>query len=154
MFWLQFCAWKLFSLPWAEVTWERVFLSPNHSGSGAWTSNSLSEALYVWRPEIKLDNFGLATCTRFRPSFDADRIWSLEPRSLFYMDSGGLQNVFTQPNHFSPKLTTLFLQTALANKPPILQIFPCSKFEINLFTDWKVMARKLTFSQRIVSFLP
>ena len=41
MFWLQFCAWKLFSLPQAEVIWERVFLSPNYSGSGAWTSNKL-----------------------------------------------------------------------------------------------------------------
>ena len=31
-----------------------------------------------------------------------------------------LQNILTQHNHFSPKLTTLFLQTALAKKPPIL----------------------------------
>ena len=50
----------------------------------------------------------------------------------------------------SPKLTTLFLQTALANKPPILQIFPCSKFVINLSTGWKVMAKKLAFRQQKV----
>jgi len=64
-----------------------------------------------------------------------------------------LQNILTQLNHFSPKLTTLFLQTALANKPPILQIFPYSKFEINLSTGWKVIAEKLTFSQQKVNFL-
>ena len=31
-----------------------------------------------------------------------------------------LHNILTQLNHFSPKLTTLFLQTALAKMPPIL----------------------------------
>ena len=59
----------------------------------------------------------------------------------------------TQLNHFSPKLSTLFLQTALANKPWILQIFPYSKFEINRLTDWKVMAKKLTFCWLKVNFL-
>jgi len=32
--------------------------------------------------------------------------------------------------------------TALANKPPNLQIFAPSKFEINRSTDLKVMAKK------------
>ena len=56
-----------------------------------------------------------------------------------------IQNILTQLNHFSFKLTTLFLQTALVNKPAILQIFPYSKHEINLSTGWRVMAKKLTF---------
>jgi len=49
-----------------------------------------------------------------------------------------LQKIIAQVNHFSPKLTTLLLQTALANKPWILQIFPYSKFEFNLATGSKV----------------
>ena len=52
----------------------------------------------------------------------------------FFLGAGDLHNILTQVNHFSPKLTTLFLQTALANKSQIIQIFPYSKFEINLST--------------------
>ena len=33
-----------------------------------------------------------------------------------------IQEIIAQVNHFSPKLTTLFLETALANKPPILEV--------------------------------
>ena len=68
-------------------------------------------------------------------------------------DALALQNILTQVNHFSPKLTTLFLKTALANKPPIPGIFPYSKFEPNLLTDWKAMAKKLTFCWLKVNYL-
>ena len=64
-----------------------------------------------------------------------------------------LQEILTQVNHFSPKLTTLFLQTALAKKPPILQLLPYSKVELNLLTDWKVMAKKSKFCWLKVNYL-
>ena len=64
-----------------------------------------------------------------------------------------IQEIIAQLNHFSPKLATLLLQTALANKSSILQIFPHSKFWINRITGSKVTARKLIFSQQKVNFL-
>ena len=63
------------------------------------------------------------------------------------------QEIIAQVNHFSPKLSTLILQTALANKPSILQICQYSKFEISLLTDWKVMVQKLTFCWLKINFL-
>ena len=54
---------------------------------------------------------------------------------------------------FSLKWTTSFLETALANKSSILQIFLQSKSGINQTTDSIVMAKKFTFSQQKVNFL-
>ena len=60
---------------------------------------------------------------------------------LFELSTGEMascplaQNILTQVNHFSSKLTTSFLQTALVIKPSILQIFPYSKSEISQLTD-------------------
>ena len=56
-----------------------------------------------------------------------------------------LQEILIQVAPFSLKWTTLFLETALANKSSILQIFLQSKFGINQTTDSKVRAKKLTF---------
>ena len=67
--------------------------------------------------------------------------------------SATLQEILVQLDLFSPKWITSFRQTALANKPWILQIFPYSKFETNQLTDWKVIAKKLTFCWLKVNFL-
>ena len=103
-----------------------------------------------WRPFIDTGSL-VVICGNYQGT----RLQSSEVEILSYFSFfvWQLQNILTQLNHFSPKLTTLFLQTALANKPWILQIFPYSKFESNQLTDWKVMAKKLTFSQQKVNFL-
>ena len=54
---------------------------------------------------------------------------------------------------FSPKWITCFRQTALANKPWIMQIFSLSKFGLNLSPGSKVMAKKLIFCWLKVNFL-
>ena len=64
-----------------------------------------------------------------------------------------LQEILTQVAPFSLKWTTSFLETALANKSSILQIFLQSKFGINQTTDSKVRAKKLTFCWLKVNFL-
>ena len=51
------------------------------------------------------------------------------------------------------KWTTSFLETALANRSSILQIFLQSKSGINQTTDSKVRAKKLTFCWLKVNFL-
>ena len=64
-----------------------------------------------------------------------------------------LQDILAQVDLFSPKWITCFQQTALANKPWIMQIFSLSKFGLNLTTGSKVMAKKLTFCWLKVNFL-
>ena len=64
-----------------------------------------------------------------------------------------IQKILIQVAPFSLKWTTSFLETALANKSSILQIFLQSKSGINQTTDSIVMAKKFTFSQQKVNFL-
>ena len=56
-----------------------------------------------------------------------------------------VQNILAQVDLISPKWITCFRQTALENKPWIVQIFNSQKFQNHQTTGLEAMAKKLTY---------